>query len=177
MSKTGKILTDNILAGNKKYIYNTKSKRSWMFWAKVDVLKKNQVRWELLCKSFAQQNTHTPPEWQVSAGHGTRATYTYSDAHSEQLSPGPCGTSFSQPIVFLHNLISIFLTLPHLQTEEMPENCVSSFMNGIKSHSLVKSPLTHPYFLLCAISVPHMYSYSCMYYTTLNLLVHISFPY
>lgn len=75
MSKTGKILTDNILMGNKKYMYNTKPKRSWMFWAKVDVLKKNQVRWELLCKSFAQQNTHTPPEWQVSTGHGTRATY------------------------------------------------------------------------------------------------------
>lgn len=102
---------------------------------------------------------------------------TCSEAHSEQLSPGPCGTSFSQPIFFPHNLISIFLSLPHLQTEEMPENCDSSFMNGIKSHFLVKSPLTHPYFLLCAISVPHMYSYICMYYTTLNLLVHISFLY
>lgn len=90
----------------------------WMFWAKIDVLKKNKVCSGLLCKYFSHQNTHTTRMESVS-----QTWYQgYHCAMMPILSSRvwlPVPTSFSQANDILssslNTLISIFLTLPHLQ--------------------------------------------------------------
>lgn len=132
----------------------------------------------LLCMYFSHQNTHTTRMTSVSQ---TRYQ-TYHSAQIPILSSRVqflMSTSFSQS----KNTYPLFPTIlfPFSSPSPTTKLCGDAWKLWLALHDLnrisffMKSPLTHPYFLLYAISVPYIYSYICMYYTVLYLLSHL-FP-